>query len=62
VSTCILEGQQYPELHLKRVTEENVPLCSALIVLQMRQHVQAWGPQHKKDAELLELDQRRPQG
>jgi len=44
------------------VTEENVPLCSALIVLQMRQHVQAWGPQHKKDAELLELDQRRPQG
>ena len=61
---CSLEDQLYPGLHQKRVTSRErkgiVPLYSAFMSPHLKYCVQAWGPQHEKDVELLVQVQRKP--
>ena len=44
---------------VSREREMTVPLCSARGRLHVNYFVQIWGPQHKKDVELLEQVQKR---
>ena len=55
--THILMGGQYPRLHQKRdgsgVRVGTVHLHSAPMKPHTEYCIQAWGPQHKKDMELI---------
>jgi len=44
-----------------RVREGILPLCSTLVRPHQESCVHVWSPQHRKDMELLERVQRRPQ-
>ena len=61
--TWSLEGQQYPGFHQNRGSQQGkegiVPFYSALVRPHVEYCIQLWGPQHRKDVELLERVQRR---
>ena len=56
---CALTAQDNNILGCSREREVIVSLCSALMRPHLEYCVQAWGPQHKKDVELLEYVHRR---
>ena len=61
--SCSPESQMCSGLHQigvpSRGREGFVPLCFALVTPQLEYCVQAWGPQYRKDVELLKWVQRK---
>ena len=53
---CIKRGEASREM------DGIVPLCSALVRPHLENSTQAWGPQHRKDVELLEQVRAGPMG
>jgi len=54
------EGQQYPGLHQEKHGQQVEGGDSATLVRpHLESRVQLWGPQHRKDRDLLEGVQRR---
>jgi len=58
-ANCILGCIKSPVANRSR--EGILPLCSALVRPHQESCVQLWGSQHRKDMDLLERGQRRPQ-
>jgi len=50
-----------PSSVASRAREGILPFCSALVRPPRESCVHLWSPQHRKDTDLLEQDQRRPQ-
>jgi len=47
---------------MKLTSREGIlPLCSTLVRANRESCIQLWSPQHRRDMELLEQVQRRPQ-
>ena len=57
ILSCINRGV----MGSRKAREGIVPNCSVLVRPHLQYCIQAWGPQHKKDAELLERVQKRAQ-
>jgi len=50
-----------PSSVASRVREGILPLCSALVRPHLESCIQLWSPQYRRDMDLLEQGQRRPQ-
>ena len=59
ISTYSPEGQQYPGCTKKTVTSRSKEVILPLYSAFLEYSVQFWGPQHRKDMELLEQMQQR---
>jgi len=60
-ASCILGCIQSSVAVGSRLREVILPLCSALVRAHLESCIQLWSPQHRKEMELLEQVQRRPQ-